>query len=170
VLPIGEAGLVATLVDAGFEVTDTPELARSVVVGLDRAISYDRIRRASHAVMLGARFIGTNHDPTFPTAGVPDPGAGSIVAAVERAAGRPAEFAGKPHAPMRAAIEARLGPGPTWMVGDRPDTDVACGARAGWATVLVMTGVAPEPETLTGESRPDHVLATVAGLADLLGV
>ena len=170
VLPIGESGLVAAIMDAGFQVTEDPDRARSVVVGLDRAISYDRIRRAAHAAILGARYIATNHDPTFPTSGVPAPGSGSIVAAVERASGRAAEFAGKPHPPMLAAIEAILGSGDTWMVGDRPDTDIACGNRAGWTTVLVRTGVAPDPDSLEGEQRPDHVLDTVAGLPGLLGL
>ena len=170
VLPIGESGLVAAVVDAGLEITEDPEEARTVIVGLDRAISYDRIRRAAQAVMLGARFIGTNHDPTFPTASVPAPGAGSIIAAVERAAGRTAEYAGKPHEPMRAAIGELLGPGPTWMVGDRPDTDIACGRMAGWSTVLVQTGVAPDADSLEGDLQPDHVVPTVAGVPGLLGL
>jgi len=170
VLPIGESGLVAAIIDAGRELTEDPDTARAVIVGLDRAISYDRIHRASRAVILGARFIGTNHDPTFPTSSVPAPGAGSIVAAVERASGRPPEYAGKPFAPMRRAIAERLGPGPTWMVGDRPDTDIACGRMAGWTTVLVRTGVAPHPDQLEGDERPDHVIPTVADLPGLLGL
>lgn len=170
VLPIGEAGLVAAVVDAGHHVTEDPDAARAVIVGLDRAISYDRLRRAAHAVIRGARFIGTNHDPTFPTDSVPAPGAGSIVAAVERAGGRDAEYAGKPHDPMISAIAERLKPGPTWMVGDRPDSDIAIGPRAGWTTVLVQTGVAPDPASLSGDQRPDHVLPTVAGLPGLLGL
>jgi HAD superfamily hydrolase (TIGR01450 family) len=170
VLPIGESGLVAAIIDAGRDITEDPDTARAVIVGLDRAISYDRIRRAARAVILGARFIGTNHDPTFPTNSVPAPGAGSIVAAVERASGQAPEYAGKPFAPMRHAIEKRLGPGPTWMVGDRPDTDIACGRIAGWTTVLVRTGVAPHPDQLEGDERPDHVIPTVAELPGLLGL
>lgn len=170
VLTVGEAGLVATVVDAGLEVTEDPDEANAVIVGLDRAISYERIKRAAHAVIRGARFVGTNHDPTFPTSSVPAPGAGSIVAAVERAGGREAEYAGKPHEPMRLVIEERLGEGTTWMVGDRPDSDIVLGRRAGWTTVLVQTGVAPDPASLSGEEKPDHVLATVAGLPGLLGL
>ena len=170
VLPIGEAGLVAAILGAGHQVTEDPDAARAVIVGLDRAISYDRLRRAAHAVIRGARFIGTNHDPTFPTNSVPAPGAGSMIAAVERAGGREAEYAGKPHEPMISAITERLEPGPTWMVGDRPDSDIAIGRRAGWTTVLVQTGVAPDPASLSGEQRPDHVVPTVAGLPGLLGL
>lgn len=169
VMPIGEAGLVGTLIAHGVSVTEEPSEARTVMVGLDRAISYDRIRRAAQAVILGARFIGTNPDATFPTNSVPVPGAGAIIAAVERAGGRPPEFAGKPFAPMRAAIERRLGGGPTWMVGDRPDTDIACGRLAGWKTVLVLTGVVGDADGLPPESTPDHVIPSVAALPAILG-
>lgn len=164
VMPIGEAGLVGTLVANGVSMTEEPSVARTVMVGLDRAISYDRIKRAAQAVILGARFIGTNPDATFPTDSVPVPGAGAIIAAVERAGGRSPEFAGKPFEPMRRAIEGRLGGGPTWMVGDRPDTDIACGRLAGWTTVLVLTGVVADAEGLAPELTPDHVIPSVATL------
>jgi len=166
VLLIGEEGLTDSFRAAGLALTDDPDTARSVVVGLDRGISYERIRRAAHAVQRGARFIGTNPDPTFPTAGVPDPGAGSIIAAVARAGGRDPEFAGKPHEPMLRCVTAGLGPGPTWVVGDRPETDLALGTAAGWSTVLVLTGVTVDPAG--ADPRPMHVLSSIAGLDRLI--
>jgi 4-nitrophenyl phosphatase len=165
-LLIGEAGLTDTFRAAGISSTDDPAAAGSVVVGLDRGISYERIRRAAHAVVLGARFIGTNPDPTFPTTGIADPGAGSIIAAVARAGGRDPEFAGKPHAPMLRCVSALLGPGRTWVVGDRPETDLALGAAAGWETVLVLTGVTSDPAGAV--PRPMHTLETVADLDRLI--
>lgn len=166
VLAIGEEGLTATLHAMGVATTDEPAEARTVVVGLDRGISYERLARATHALLLGARFIGTNPDRTFPTSGLSDPGAGSIIAAVAEAAGRTAEFAGKPYEPMKRCVAALLGPGPTWVVGDRPETDLAFGADQGWTTVLVLTGVTGDPRA--ADPRPDHVLASVAELPDLL--
>jgi len=166
VMAIGEQGLGATLEAAGFAITIEPEEARAVVIGLDRGITYDRLRRATQAVLLGARFIATNEDATFPTGGVPEPGAGSIVAAVERATGQTPEYAGKPNEPMLRCVMALLGPGPTWAVGDRPETDVAFGARSGWTTVLVMTGVTSDPDRAI--PRPDHVLESVASLPRLV--
>ena len=168
VLPIGEAGLVGTLVEADVAVTDDPHAARTVIVGLDRAISYDRIRRAAQAVLLGARFIGTNPDATFPTATLPAPGAGAIIAAVERASGTAPEYAGKPFEPMRRAVEKLLAPGPTWVVGDRPETDVAFGRGAGWATVLVLTGVTATVNGLPDDLRPTRVITSVADLAEVV--
>lgn len=166
VLVVGEAGLTDTLSGAGMTITDDPASARAVVVGLDREVTYDSLRRAARAVRLGARFIGTNPDATLPTAGVPDPGAGAIIAAVERSVGRPAEYAGKPHEPMRRCVRALLGPGPTWVVGDRAETDIAFGLAEGWTTVLVLSGVTTDP--VEADPAPDHVLDTVAGLPGLV--
>lgn len=168
VLVVGEEGLVATLAEADIAMIEEPDEAGAVVVGLDRSFDYDGLRRAAAAIRHGARFIATNGDATFPTAGVPEPGAGAIVAAIELAGGAAPAYAGKPYDPMRRAIETRLGPGPTWMVGDRLDTDIALGKLAGWTTVLVMTGVTGAGSDIPDHSRPDHILASVADLHELM--
>jgi 4-nitrophenyl phosphatase len=168
VLVVGEDGLRETLSEAGIAQTDDPARAGCVLVGLDRSIHYDAIRDAMAAILGGARFYATNGDATFPTRGMPVPGAGAIVAAIERASGVAPVYAGKPHEPMRLAIEAVLEPGPTWMVGDRLDTDVAMGRAAGWGTILVMTGVTRPGDEIPAELMPDHVIDSVADLPDLL--
>jgi HAD superfamily hydrolase (TIGR01450 family) len=163
---LGESGLAAMLEEHGIAVTGDPQLARSVFVGLDRGFTYDRLRRAATAALGGARLIATNDDATLPTTEGPRPGAGSMVAALERVSGRRAVVAGKPHEPMRAAVVARLGPGPTWMVGDRPETDIAFGTGAGWTTVLVLTGITPPGAP--ADPAPDHVVPSIADLPALL--
>jgi len=164
VLAVAEPGMAATLVAAGVEITDDPAAARTVMVGLDRSFTYDILRDAATAVINGARLIATNTDPTFPTRSGPEPGAGALVAAVERAGGATAEVAGKPHRPMREAVAGRLGPGPVWMVGDRPDTDLAFAAAAGWGRVLVLSGVTIDPGIVPPEWAPDLVLGSLADL------
>jgi HAD superfamily hydrolase (TIGR01450 family) len=168
VLVVGEDGLRQTLSEAGIAQTDDPDAAASVLVGLDRDIHYDTIRRAMAAILHGARFLATNGDATFPTADVPVPGAGAIVAAIERASGVAPVYAGKPHEPMRLAIDSALEPGPTWMVGDRLDTDIAMGRAAGWGTILVMTGVTRPEDDIPAHLTPDHVIESVADLPGLL--
>ena len=37
-----------------------------MVVGLDRELVWDDLRRATLALRAGARFLATNADPTFP--------------------------------------------------------------------------------------------------------
>ena len=73
-----------------------PPTLDAVIVGLDFDLSYDRLRMAVTAVRNGARFIGTNHDPTYPTEHGLWAGGGSIVAAVHVASETEPAFAGKP--------------------------------------------------------------------------
>ena len=168
VLVVGEAGLRLTLEAAGLRLTEDAAEAATVVVGLDRRFDYERLTKAMQAVLLGSRLVATNEDPTFPTDGVPVPGAGAIVAAVEGGSGAAAEYAGKPHPPMRRVISHRLGPGPTWVVGDRPETDLALGKAEGWTTVLVLTGVTGSPSAVPADLEPDHIIDSVADLPGLL--
>lgn len=163
-LVVGEAGLSATLQRSGLWLTDDPLAARSVVVGLDRRLTYEHLRIAAQALLRGARFIASNRDPTYPTDSGPWPGGGAIVAALEAATGRVAEVVGKPHRPMREAIKRRLGPGPTWVVGDRAETDLALGREEGWVTVLVLSGVVSNAADVPESLRPDLVLRTIAEL------
>ncbi len=160
---VGGEGLRVAVADAGHEIVSTGGAAQAVVMGFDRRLTYDRIKEATIAVRSGARFIASNLDKTLPVAGDGIwPGAGSLVAAVEAASGRIAEPAGKPYAPMRGLIETRLGPGPVWAVGDRPETDLELGRRAGWTTVLVLSGV-------TGVDAAEQAGAdvTLSSIADL---
>jgi 4-nitrophenyl phosphatase len=170
ILVVGEDGLRETLTDAGITLTTDPEEAKVVVVGLDRSFDYRRMAAAAAAIVSGARFVATNGDATFPTGGIPEPGAGAIVAAIERASGVAPVYAGKPNEPMLRAISRLLGPGPTWIVGDRLDTDMALGKRAAWTSVLVMTGVTESRGDIPPAVMPDHIIDSVADLPRLLAV
>jgi len=59
---------------------------------------------------------------------------------------------------------------PVVMVGDRPETDLAMGKAEGWATVLVLTGVVSDPTDVDPQYAPDHVIPSIAAIADLIGV
>ncbi len=135
--------------------------ADAVVVGWHTDFDYARLTAAFRAVHAGARLIGTNDDPTYPTPDGLLPGGGSILAAVATAAGTVAEIAGKPHAPMAALVQERLAldgvqhraattSDPTAdlddrarsiLVGDRISTDGLMAARLGLPFALVLTGV-----------------------------
>jgi len=168
VLAVAEAGMALTLQSKGIIVTDDPLQAATVAVGLDRAFNYEVLSAASGAVLRGARLIASNTDATFPTPQGPAPGAGAMVAAVERVTGRAAEVAGKPHPPMQAAVEMNLVPGPVWMVGDRAETDLAFGRAAGWITVLALSGVTADPSKVREKLAPDWVINALAELPALL--
>ena len=112
----------------------------AVIVGLHREFDYVRLANASAAVRAGARLIGTNSDPTYPTPYGSAPGGGAILAAVSAAAATSPLLAGKPEEPMAQLVRRRLGdqwnPSTTVMIGDRPSTDGAFAQRLGieyWA-------------------------------------
>jgi 4-nitrophenyl phosphatase len=124
--------------------------ADAVVVGWHTDFDYARLTAAFRAVHAGARLIGTNDDPTYPSPDGLLPGGGSILAAVATAAGVAAEIAGKPNAPMAALVRERLardgmgtmdGTDGVILVGDRMSTDGLMAARLRVPFGLVLTGV-----------------------------
>lgn len=142
VFVIGEEALSQSLVEAGVPVGEGG--ADAVVVGICRSVTYDLIDRAASAVRGGAAFLATNRDATYPLEGGRlQPGAGAIVAAIEVASGVSPVVLGKPMPELALAAMASAGvsPAQTLVIGDRLDTDIACGVAAGCDTFLVLTGV-----------------------------
>ena len=78
---VGEDGLYRALAESGFTYSEGND-ALAVVAGIDRGISYEKIKHAMQLIHKGVPFIGTNPDATFPMpGGILIPGAGSILAA-----------------------------------------------------------------------------------------
>ena len=168
VFVVGEEGLTTTLRDYGFEVTSEWREAEAVVVGLDRDMTYEKLSHATMAVRAGARFVATNIDATYPTASGLAPGGGAIVAAIAEAADAEPEVCGKPFAPMRDLVRAAAGGGDVWVVGDRPETDLALAGAEGWTKVLVLTGVTSDASEVPDEFSPDIVVPSIADLPRVL--
>jgi HAD superfamily hydrolase (TIGR01450 family) len=162
VLVIGEPGLTQTLEAAGIAVVDADSEPDAVVVGVDFDFTYKKLDDAARAIRSGAAFIATNTDPTFPHATGQAPGAGPLVAAVETASGVTPVVCGKPHQPMIDILNSLIGGGEVWMVGDRPETDIATAARAGWNSILTLTGVVSSADDIGDRQAPDHIVASIA--------
>ena len=163
---LGGAGIVDALKAADIPVVESAEGAEAVVVGLATDLTYNWLREAVTAVIKGARLIATNLDSTYPTEHGLWPGGGAIVAAVEAATGVKAEPAGKPWAPMRELVAKHLVPGPVWVAGDRPETDLALATGTNWKTALVLSGVTTTSTKLAME--PDLVAADLAEVGRFL--
>jgi 4-nitrophenyl phosphatase len=133
--------------------------AQAVVVGLDRFVTYEKLETATLLIRSGCLYIGTNPDASFPTPRGLLPGAGSIIAAVTTASGTQPRFAGKPEPAMYEISMERLGTTPetTLAIGDRLDTDILGGNRAGCRTGLVMSGVTTHIELSNWMPKPDLV-------------
>lgn len=177
VFVVGEEGVQNLLRGVGarvFTVDDaeqTPEV-EVVVAGIDRTFNYEKLKWAQQFILRGAQFIATNRDATFPIEGGVVPGAGSIVAAIETASGSVPLSMGKPEPAMLLEILAdnNLQPSEVFMIGDRLDTDIACGARAGIGTILVATGVTPleTAREASGEQKPDLLFTDLPAMMEAL--
>ncbi len=154
---IGETGLLSTLSEAGFSFSEQNPLA--VVVAMDRELTYDKLRIAAKWIRLGALFIATNPDPTFPTPEGLVPGAGAIVAALEAATGIQPIIIGKPSPEMYflALDRLKLPSDRVLAVGDRLTTDILGGQEAGCPTALVLSGVTSISEIQSWPYPPDFI-------------
>lgn len=142
--------------------------AEVVVVGLDRSLTKDTIARAAGAIERGAAFVATNTDATFPTPDGHVPGAGATVQAIVDASGGEVVVCGKPHEPMVELVSRQIHSKNVWMVGDRPETDVAFARRAGWRSVLTLSGITTTPEEIPEELMPDDIIESIAGLVGIV--
>jgi NagD protein len=156
---IGGEGLKAKLIETGFTLTD--EKPEYVVVGHTPAFNFDMLKTAVRLIRSGSRFIATNPDVLDPVEnGVLDPACGSLVAAIQAASEKMPYFIGKPNPlMMRMARERmKLEPEQLVMVGDKMDTDIRAGVEAGMTTVLVLSGVTPNRESIAQYPyQPDYI-------------
>jgi 4-nitrophenyl phosphatase len=163
VVVIGGPGINEAIEKRGGRVVEQGP-AEWVLVGIDPSFDYDELTRAMLAVRGGARLVGTNHDPTYPTPEGLKPGGGAIVWGIAAAAEVEPIFAGKPNQPVADLVRARLGTDGL-MVGDRPDSDGLFAEQLGYAFGLVLSGVTSEAD-LPVKPTPVEVAADLAELVD----
>lgn len=166
VFVVGSDALRETLEDHGMRV-DT-DRATAVVAGLDRDLSYNTLDRAVRLIRNGAEFIATNIDATYPTPTGLAPGAGAIVAAIEAATDTRPVNCGKPTQPFLDVLLETIEAEPVWMVGDRPETDLALAHEAGWTAVLTLSGVTRDPTEVPDRFAPHHVIPSIAELPGIM--
>ncbi len=165
---VGMPSLKEMIAAAGFIIAESD--VKAVVVGVDRDITYDKIKIANLLIRGGAEYIGTNPDVTFPTPEGLIPGAGSIIAAVTAAAEREPVFAGKPGSILMDLSFSRLSnieKEQILMVGDRLETDIAAGQSFGSKTALVLSGVTSLTMAEAWQPKPNYIFND---LSELVGV
>ena len=170
VFVIGEDGIHQALREKGFDVLtmDTAPEAQVVVMGIDRAITFDKIREATLLVRRGIPFYATNPDKTFPTPRGEIPGAGAWISVITTATDIEPIYAGKPYPFMMELSLELLGTRneETLVVGDRLETDIAAGQAVGCPTALVLSGVSTKEQAEAWKPKIDII---VDDLATLIG-
>lgn len=165
---IGEEGLISTLSEFGF--THDENKPAAVIVGLDRSLTYEKLRKAALFIKRGSLFIGTNPDPTLPTPDGVIPGTGAFLAALETATGNKPIIIGKPQPMLFRIALQRLGEPAekTLVVGDRLATDIAGGIAANCPTGLVLSGVTRKEEVENSPYQPTLIAEDFGSLVDLI--
>lgn len=158
----GENSLREAMLEQGFVLADTD--VQAVVASIDWGVTYDKIKRACLLIRAGARFYATNLDPTRPTEEGLVPGTGALIAAIATGAETQPIAIGKPEPTMFELAMAEMGASPvsTATLGDRIDTDMIGGVRAGLRTIMVLSGSTTRAEALA--YGPDFVFEDIADL------
>ena len=160
----GSPALRQAIAEQGFALADGN--VEVVVASMDWDVTYDKLKHASLLIRGGARFVATNLDPTFPGDEGLLPGTGSLIAALQTASGVKPRAIGKPEPTMFRLAVGQMGAGPetTAVIGDRVETDILGGKRAGLITICVLSGTSSRAEA---ESfGPDFIFEDIAGLLD----
>jgi len=168
---VGEKRLADILEAAGIELTAEPTATDLVLGSFMTDFSFETLTAALQALEYGDSFYGTDPDTTIPVDGGRIPGSGAIIAAMEAVAGRePDAILGKPSTIAAEAAIDRLAADPeqTLVVGDRLNTDIALGNRAGMDSALVLTGITDRETLSASDIEPTYVIDSLADIDQLL--
>ncbi|NKE10329.1 HAD-IIA family hydrolase [Kocuria subflava] len=143
VMITGSQALAQIVRDAGLEpVWGQEDQPQAVVQGFDPGLGWKDLAEAAFVLADSeVLWVATNTDGSIPQARGIAPGNGTLVAAVRSATKRDPLVAGKPEAPIFTAGAQRVNAQNPVVIGDRLDTDILGGNRAGFATIAVLTGV-----------------------------
>jgi HAD superfamily hydrolase (TIGR01450 family) len=167
VFVIGGLGLVEALEERGLtpvqRIEDDPV---AVVSGYHPDLRWKTVIDGAILVRRGVPWFASNTDMSVPTPHGPGPGNGVLVGAVARFADVDPVVAGKPEPPLFHETQRRVGGQRPLVVGDRLDTDIEGAVRAGYDSLLVMTGVTGLAELVAAEpgARPTYLSRTLSGL------
>ncbi len=139
ILVLGEHGL-RQCIPATFRQSNggNPE---AVLVGLDRGVTFESLARAHQAIRNGATFLAANDDPLYPVENGDLPGAGALIAFLERSTGVKPTVLGKPNEAFVSYLIKELSVGEDIIViGDRLDQDGGLADALDAHFWLVLTG------------------------------
>jgi 4-nitrophenyl phosphatase len=160
----GQDSLRQAIEAEGFVLADQD--VEVVAASMDRAVTYEKLARASLLIRGGARFVATNLDPTYPAEEGMLPGTGSMIAALTTASETTPVAVGKPEPTMFELALQAMGarPDETAMLGDRVGTDLVGGRRAGCKTIGVLSGSSSREEMEA--FGPDFLFEEIAALLE----
>ena len=168
VVCLGAEGLHEALVAADLVPVGADDDAVAICTGYGPDVRWSAIMRSAVRIRDGLPWVASNTDATFPAEFGVAPGHGVQVEMLRRFTGVDPVVAGKPERPLLDETVRRVGGQRPLMVGDRLDTDIEGAHRAGFDSLLVLTGVTGLAELVAApeELRPTYVARDLAGLAE----
>ncbi len=168
----GTESLKTQFTDVGLKVTEDIDEAGAIVIGCDTELTFKKIDDICRTLSERPKipYIATHPDMTCPTNYGYMPDCGALANMIFEATGKRPVVIGKPTPlmPELAMQKAGYTREQTVVIGDRLDTDIACGKAAETMTILVYTGHAT-PEILAKSSiKPNLVLKSCKNLLDEL--
>lgn len=161
---IGEDILKNELLENGIEFAACPEQTDVVVVSWDREFHYNHLEFAYQAIKNGASVIATHPDRTCPMPDGDVPDCGGMIGAIEGTTGKEIDIVmGKPSVlTAQTALDLlQVDARDCLMSGDRLETDILMGNKAGMSTALVLTGVTQREDLSAIQVKPSYVLNSV---------
>lgn len=146
-----------------------PDHPEYVVVGDYRDnFNFANLNKALRLLLDGARLVGMSPEELDASLGEPELNVGSWAKMLERAAGAPAIYIGKPSQYVFEMALSSLGlPKDTvLMIGDRISSDITGANRFGIRSVLLRTGEF-DPKHLDGSARPDYIFDSIQEILTL---
>lgn len=168
VFMIGEQQLKSELLKSGIHLVEVDK-ADTVLVSFDTTLTYEKLQYAFLSIKNGANFIATNPDSICPT---PDGGlvdAGAIIAALETSTGKKVQkVIGKPSKLVAQLLveELDVSPEKCVVVGDRLNTDVRLGKKAGMKSIWIRAYDEKIPENF--EYEPDIIVKSITELSSFI--
>lgn len=169
VLVVGTSALAQEVAACGLTPVSAAAADKPVAVvqGYGPEVGWWHLAEAAVALNEGALWVVTNTDRSVPSERGPLPGNGALVAAVATATGRqPDVVVGKPYPALFSNAVRRYAAHRPLVIGDRLDTDIEGAVRAGYDSLLVLTGVTSAAEALIAGpmSRPSYLAADLSDL------
>ncbi|MCL4136380.1 UNVERIFIED_CONTAM: hypothetical protein GTU68_029386, partial [Idotea baltica] len=161
---IGEGGLIQSLYNHGFSISDVnPDY---VVVGEGVSYTLDQISSAIDMILDGSKLIATNLDPSPKIVGWTKPGIKATVAMLEEATGVKAFSVGKPSPVMMREARKKLDTrtAETVIIGDTLGTDILGGVQMGYTCIMTLTGVSKLSDLKKSAFEPHIIIESIAEL------
>ena len=169
VFPLGTPSFERELEKAGCILTD--ENPDFVVLGFDKTLTYEKVKKACLLLREGIKYIASHPDINCPTEEGLIPDAGAIIALIKASTGRePDIIIGKPRKEFiyEALKKMDAKREESAIVGDRLYTDIRSGLEAGITSILVLTGETKLEDLSSSPYQPTFVLDSLEELAEII--